>query len=53
MKDGADVEQLLYASMQLCCVVMAIMLAFNALRDIERAIRELRIEVRITEKEEP
>ena len=53
MKDSVDVEELVHTSIQLCCVVVAIMLAVAALRDIERAIRELRVEVRITEQEEP
>ena len=40
-----------YIAIQLCCVVLAIILANSSLRGIERAIRELRFEVRITGEE--
>jgi hypothetical protein len=37
-----------WVSIQLCLIVVAIVLASSALRGIERAIRECRVEVRIT-----
>jgi len=40
-----------YIAIQLCLIVVAISVACSSLRGIERAIRELRVEVRITGEE--